>query len=137
LQALWGVLESYHASEAAISAALSDPAAAKAAAPKKQPGSKDVAADPDDWLPGPSKYLLDAALRAASSLLSPAATQQQQQQQGDALPSADIGAVAAHALRIWAAAQDVAALACFLQHPSARVQVSATLCSSSTACRQS
>jgi hypothetical protein len=125
-QALWGVLEAYHASEAAISAALSDSAAAKAAAPKKQLGSKDVAADPDDWLPGPSKYLLDAALRAASSLLNPAGSQQQQeQQQENAQHSADSCTEAAHAMHTWAAGRDVAALACLLQHPSARVQVGA------------
>jgi hypothetical protein len=122
LQALWGVLEAYHNSEATILAALADPAAAKAAAPKKQPGSKDSYADPDEWLPGPSKYLLDATLRAIASLLGPINSQQQQQPE-DVVPSVDTGAAAACGMHTWAAEQDVTVLACLLQHPSARIQV--------------
>ncbi|KAF6255499.1 hypothetical protein COO60DRAFT_1661525 [Scenedesmus sp. NREL 46B-D3] len=118
-------LQTYHASEAAISAALSDPAAAKAASPKKQTGSRDAAPDPEEWLPGPSKALLEAALRAAASLLGPAGTQQQQQQQEgeNVQPSACSIAEAACGMHTWLAAQDVVVLARLLQHPSARVQL--------------
>lgn len=62
VQALWSVLQSYAEAERAIKAALADPAAVKAAAPKRLPGAKDPV-DPDEWVP------VSAHFSASSSIL--------------------------------------------------------------------
>jgi len=50
LQVMWGILLDYQAAEPAITAALADPAAIKAATARRNLGVRD-AAEPDDWLP--------------------------------------------------------------------------------------
>lgn len=123
MQALWALLVAYHAAEAVVAAALADPAAAKAAVPKKQQASKDIV-DPEDWLPGPSKYLLDATLRAICSLLKATESDMHPQQGPDVDSSHNVTA----AMHSWVTEQDAGLLVCLLRHPSARVQVSTTAC---------
>lgn len=62
MQVLWSVLQAYAEAEGAISAALADPVAVKAAAPKKLPGTKDPV-DPDEWLPVSAPLHCAALLR--------------------------------------------------------------------------
>ena len=56
MQVLWSVLQAYADAEAAIRAALSDPAAVRAAAAKKAPGAPKDPVDPDEWLPVSCNY---------------------------------------------------------------------------------
>lgn len=76
-------------------------------------------------LQGPSKYLLEAALRAICSVISRDDSEQQEASAGDVPDGNNNSSYSTEQrLHCWAAEQDVVVLVCLLRHPSCRVQVS-------------